>query len=72
MSKQKQIRRVRKEKVRAILSEIVDAICAAEDKVTVALSGNTFSFLITGGTVNITVNESSTKSLDTAKKGGVL
>ena len=52
-----QSRRVSSKKLRAILAELADDICAAQDKVTLSLTGNTFEIHLNGGTINITINE---------------
>lgn len=57
MSNKKQSRRVSSKKLRAILTELADNICGVQDKVTVALSGNTFEIHLEGGSINITMNE---------------
>ncbi|MCM1356531.1 MAG: hypothetical protein NC212_09025 [Staphylococcus sp.] len=56
MNPNNQSNRVASEKVRGILSELADAICNAQDKVTLGLSGNTFEIHLEGGTINISVN----------------
>lgn len=55
MSNQKHSRRVASEKVRGILNELADAVCQAQDKVILSLTGNTFEIHLEGGTINITV-----------------
>ena len=57
MSNQKQSRRVSYEKLRALLGEFADDICAAQSTVTLSLSGNTFEIHLEGATVNITLVE---------------
>ena len=57
MSTKKQSRRVSSKKLRAILTELADNICGVQDKVTVALTGNTFEIHLEGGSINITINE---------------
>ncbi len=52
-----QSRRVSSKKLRAILAELADDICAAQDKVTLSLTGNTFEIHLEGGSINITINE---------------
>lgn len=52
---QKHSRRVASEKVRGILNELADAVCQAQDKVILSLTGNTFEIHLEGGTINITV-----------------
>lgn len=44
------------EKVRGILAELADAICNAQDKVVLGLSGNTFEIHLEGGTINISID----------------
>ena len=59
----KQQRRVSSKKLRAILNEIADTICNAQERnIGLELSGRTISIRLDVGTVNITVNE--------ARKGG--
>lgn len=53
----KQSRRVSSKKLRAVLTELADNICGVQDKVTVALTGNTFEIHLEGGSINITINE---------------
>ncbi len=48
MNKQKQTRRVSRAKLRELLTATVDEICAAQDKVTLSLTGNTFGIHIYG------------------------
>ena len=57
MNNKTQSRRVSSKKLRAILAELADDICAAQDKVTLSLTGNTFEIHLNGGTINITINE---------------
>lgn len=57
MNKQKQTRRVSRAKLRELLTATVDEICAAQDKVTLSLTGNTFGIHLYGATINFTVNE---------------
>ena len=72
MSNNKQTRRVSSHRLRAILTDIANEICRAQDKFTFSLTGNTFEIHLDGGSVNITINESLTKSLCSAKEGGQL
>ncbi len=57
MNNKTQSRRVSSKKLRAILAELADDICAAQDKVTLTLTGNTFEIHLEGGSINITINE---------------
>ena len=57
MNKPKQSCRVSSKKLRAFFAELADEICNAQDRVTLALTGNTFEIHLEGGTINITVNE---------------
>ena len=57
MNKPKQSRRVSSKKLRALLTILTDEICNAQDRVTLALNGNTFEIHLEGGTINITMNE---------------
>ena len=57
MKEKKQSRRVSSKKLRALLAELANDICGAQDKVTIALHGNTFEIHLDGGTINITINE---------------
>ncbi len=57
MNKPKQSRRVSSKKLRALLTNLTDEICNAQDRVTLALNGNTFEIHLEGGTINITINE---------------
>lgn len=57
MNKPKQSRRVSSKKLRTIFAVLADEICNAQDRVTLALNGNTFEIHLEGGTINITVNE---------------
>ena len=65
-----QTREVEASKLRELMAEVFGDLCDGLDTVRVALSGNTFEINLEGATVNIIVNESSTKSLGSAKKGG--
>ena len=56
MKKNRQTGRVASEKVRGILAELADAICNAQDKVILGLSGNTFEIHLEGGTINISID----------------
>lgn len=58
MNKNRQSRSVASKKVRDFLAELADEIMQAQDRVTVALSGNTFSIHLEAASINITVNES--------------
>ncbi len=51
-------------KLRALLNEIADEICAVQDKVTLSLAGNSFTIHLEGATVNLSINQS--------EKGGKL
>lgn len=57
MNKFKPTRRVSSKKLRAIFAELADEICNAQDRVTLALNGNTFEIHLEDATVNITINE---------------
>lgn len=57
MNKPKQSRRVSSKKLRAIFRELADEICNVQDRVTLAMSGNTFEIHLEGGSINITINE---------------
>ena len=57
MNKPKQSRRVSSKKLHASLTNLTDEICNAQDRVTLALNGNTFEIHLEGGTINITINE---------------
>lgn len=57
MNNKKQSRRVSSKKLRALLNEITDDICAVQDKIIVSLTGNTFEIHLEGGSINITINE---------------
>ncbi len=57
MNDKKQSRRISSKKLRALLAELADDICAAQEKVTLSLTGNTFQIHIEGGSINITINE---------------
>ena len=57
MNDKKQSRRVSSKKLRALLTELANDICAAQDKVTLTLTGNTFEIHLEGGSINITINE---------------
>ncbi len=57
MNNKTQSRRVSSKKLRAVLAELADDICAAQEKVTLSLTGNTFEIHLNGGTINITINE---------------
>lgn len=57
MTNKKQSRRVSSKKLRALLVELADDICGVQDKVTIALTGNTFEIHLEGGSINITINE---------------
>lgn len=57
MKEKKQTRRVSSKKIRALLNELANEICSAQDRVTLSLTGNTFEIHLEGATVNITVNE---------------
>ena len=57
MNNKKHSRRVSSKKLRAILTELADDICAAQEKVALSLTGNTFQIHIEGGSINITINE---------------
>ena len=57
MNNKTQSRRVLSKKLRALLAELADDICAAQDKVTLTLTGNTFEIHLEGGSINITINE---------------
>ncbi|MCX4289059.1 MAG: hypothetical protein OSJ46_06105 [Duncaniella sp.] len=57
MTNKKQSRRVSSKKLRAILAELADDICTAQEKVTLSLTGNTFEIHLEGGSINITINE---------------
>ena len=57
MNKPKQSRRVSSKKLRALSTNLTDEICNAQDRVTLALNGNTFEIHLEGGTINITINE---------------
>lgn len=62
MNDKKHSRRVSSKKFRALLTGLTDDICAAQDKVTLSLTGNTFEIHLEGGSINITLN----------KEGGLL
>lgn len=55
--KEKQSRRISASKLRKALGKFADDICAAQERVTIALSGNTFEIHLEGGSINITINE---------------
>ncbi len=57
MNNKTQSRRVSSKKLRAILAELADDICTAQEKVTLSLTGNTFEILLEGCSINITINE---------------
>lgn len=57
MNNKTQSRRVSSKKLRALLAEFADEICAAQEKVTLSLTGNTFEIHLEGGSINITINE---------------
>lgn len=57
MNNKKQTRWVSSNKLRALLTELADEACGVQEKVTVALRGNTFEIHLEGGTINITINE---------------
>lgn len=57
MNDKKQLRRVSSKKLRALLAELADEICEAQEKVTLSLTGNTFEIHLEGGSINITINE---------------
>lgn len=57
MTNKKHSRRVSSKKLRAILTELANDICQAQDKITVSLTGNTFEIHLEGGSINITINE---------------
>ena len=57
MNNPKQTRRVSSKKLRALLTELAYDICGLQDKVTIALTGNTFEIHLEGGSINITINE---------------
>lgn len=57
MNNKTQSRRVSSKKLRALLAELADEICAAQEKVTLSLTGNTFEIHLEGGSINITINE---------------
>lgn len=52
-----QSRRVNAGKLREMLNDFADQICNAQERITIALSGNTFEIHLDGGTINITINE---------------
>ncbi|GFI12650.1 hypothetical protein IMSAGC008_00174 [Muribaculaceae bacterium] len=64
MNTNKRSRRVSSKKLRALLNEITDEICAVQDKVTLSLAGNSFTIHLEGATVNLSINQS--------EKGGKL
>lgn len=57
MNHQKQTRRIKSAKLREIFAALAEEICAAQEKVTLSLTGNTFEIHLEGGTINITINE---------------
>lgn len=57
MNNQKQTRRIKSAKLRQFFDLMADEICAAQEKVTLSLTGNTFEIHLEGGSVNITINE---------------
>ncbi len=57
MNNKKQSRRVSSTKLRAILAELADDICAVQEKVTLSLTGNTFEIHLEGGSINVTISE---------------
>ena len=57
MTNKKHSRRVSPKKLRAILTELANDICQAQEKITVSLTGNTFEIHLEGGSINITINE---------------
>ena len=50
-------RRVPSDKIRGILNELADAVCAAQDNVGLSMTGNTFNIHLEGATLNITIFE---------------
>ena len=52
----KHSRRVSTAKLHRLLDELVDEICTAQDRVTLALSDNTFNIHLDDATINISVN----------------
>ena len=57
MSK-KHSRRVSAAKLRKLLSELTDEICSAQERVTLAISGNTFEIHLEDAIINIYLSAS--------------
>ena len=57
MTNKKQTRRVSAGKLRNLLSDMTNDICNAQERISVALSGNTFEIQLHGCSINITINK---------------
>ena len=53
----KQTRRVVSEQLCGILTDLADAICELQNKVTLSMQGNTFEIHLEGGSITININE---------------
>ena len=53
----KKSRRVASEKIRGILNELADAVCASQDRVQLSLFDNTFVIHLEGATLNISITQ---------------
>lgn len=57
MTNEKQTRRVSAGKLRNLLSDMTNDICNAQERIAVALSGNTFEIQLHDCSINITINK---------------
>ena len=56
MSNKTHTRRVSSARLRALLDQLVDELCASQDRMTVAITGNTFNIHLDDATLNISMN----------------
>ncbi len=49
-------RRITAKRLRAFLNGIADDLCSIQDKMTIAVTGNTFEIHLEGASINITIN----------------
>lgn len=57
MNKPKRTRRITAANLRQALIQLTEQLCAAQERFTLALKGNTVEIHLHSGTINITVNE---------------
>lgn len=72
LMKRTKTRRISSEKLRNVLAEFTDNLCALQDRVTLSMSDNTFEIHLEGASIGITFNMHQDSPINSSMKGGVV